>query len=496
MHPARLPPVLAAALIAIVVAGCFGGSSDRLGGDRPAKRVVLTLASHDSDPALNDWADAVWRRSHGLVRIRLKTDWRGRQADYEQGTVSDVRTGKVALAAVPARAFDTLGVQSFQAFLAPLEIDSYALERKVLAGGLPDRVLGGLKPLGVTGVALLPGPMEKLLSITSVLLEPSDFSTLRLPIGVSRSRLTAATFRALGARTADLAAKGDVFRFAAMQQSVVEVVANHHHLVTAGETMPANVNFWPRITTVLMNDKAYAALTPEQRRALSAAARDALAPGLARIMRHERAVLARICEPGSFFFLTASASDRAALRRALAPVYDEIGRDAITRSALVSIDAAKNQVTPEPAPDCAHRPTPRAAAASRLGASGALRGIPGASWAGAITSPQLGRGTLRLVIHGRPNLRPAANFGLTDFVARFPAGELRGCIVATIAPHGGVYRWDGPGVIQHATGRLRPYAHQSLRLRGVTTKRDVRRMRGGFTTDNPSALPCDGRQGI
>jgi TRAP-type C4-dicarboxylate transport system substrate-binding protein len=495
MHPARLSLLLAAALLGVAAAGCFGSSSDRVGGRRPAKPVVLTLAVQAGDPALDEWVDAVARRSHGLVRISRRPDRRGREPGYEQGTLADVRAGKVDLAAVPARAFDTFGVKSFQALLAPFEVDSYALEHKVLASALPDRLLRGVKPLGVTGVALLPGPMEKLLSITSVLLRPSDFGALHLSIAVGRSRLAAATFRALGARTTDLAIRGDVFRLAAMEQGVVQAVADHHQLVTAGETLPANINLWPRLATVVMNDESYAALSPEQRGVLFAAARDALDPGLARITRDEHAVLPRICKPESFFFLTASAADRSAMRAAVSPVYGKIGGDAITATALASIDAIKQHVTPEPAPECAHRRTPRAAA-TRLSASGMLHRAASGSWAGRITSPRLGRGTLRLPIHDRPHTGPLANFGLTDFVARFRTGELRGCIVATISPRRRVYRWDGPGVIEHATGRLGPYAHQSLRLRGVTTRRDLRRMRGEFTTDVPSALPCDGRQGI
>ena len=495
MHPAGLCPVLAAAVATAAVVGCGSSSSDRVGGDPTPKPVVLALASHNADPTLQDWADAVARESHGLVRIRLRTGWRGRQADYERGTIADVRAGRLDMAAIPARAFDTLGVDSFQALLAPFEVDSYALEREVLAGELPARLLGGVKPLGVTGVALLPGPMEKLLSITKPLLAPADYEIPR-PIGVGRSRLAAATFRVLGTKTTDLAAKGDVFRFAAMEQGVADVVANHYQLVTAGETMPANVNFWPRIVTVVVNDKAYGALSRAQRRALSAAARDALGPGLARIMRDERAVLPRICKPESFFFLTASPADRAALRRAVAPVYGAISRDEGTRAALAWIDSTKRDATPEPAPTCAHRPTPRAAAARRLGAVGTLRRTAGGDWTGAITSPQLGRGTLRLLIRARRLVRSDLTAGLPHFVAHFGAGELRGCIVARTVPHAGFYRWDGAGVVEHATGRLRQYAHDSVRLFGVTTRSDVRHMRGGFSTDVPSGLPCDANQGI
>ncbi len=67
---------------------------------------------------------------------------------YEAGTLQDVKAGKVDMAWVGARAFDTVGVKSFQALLAPLLVDSYALEAKVFEKGIPERDARGGRGAG------------------------------------------------------------------------------------------------------------------------------------------------------------------------------------------------------------------------------------------------------------------------------------------------------------------------------------------------------------
>src|SRR5439155_4408528 len=120
----------------------------------------------------------------------------------EEGTIADIRAGKVSIASIPGRAYDTIGVKSFQGLLAPFLIDSYALEEKVLASHLPARVLSGVKPLGVRGVALLPGSLQHVLSVGTPMLAPSDYRSQA--IGIHRSELAASTFRALGTTSEDV----------------------------------------------------------------------------------------------------------------------------------------------------------------------------------------------------------------------------------------------------------------------------------------------------
>ena len=56
--------------------------------------------------------------------------------------------GDVAMAWVGARAFDTAGVTSFQALLAPMLIDSQDLQGAVFEAGIPEAMLAGLEDIG------------------------------------------------------------------------------------------------------------------------------------------------------------------------------------------------------------------------------------------------------------------------------------------------------------------------------------------------------------
>jgi hypothetical protein len=85
---------------------------------------------------------------------------------------------------------------------------------------------------------------------------------------------------------------------------------------------------------------------------------------------------------------------------------------------------------------------------------------------------------------------------LLRLAARFPRGELRGCVAVSITPSRGSFRWSGPGVILTASPALRRYERLSLRFGGVTQASDRGHVRGGFITDVPSGLPCEYDQGV
>lgn len=511
MNRTRFVLLAAAALLGLTTTGCGGGSNDRAGGTsndraggtRRPQTVVLTLAGHEPVSGVRDWIEAVQRLSHGSLRIEVKDGWRRGEAGYEERTIADVRAGKVDLASVPARAYDSIGARSFQGLLAPLLIDSYALERKVLSSDLPGQMLGGVKPLGVIGITLLPGPLQKILSISGPMLAPSDYRRERDPIGIRTSEVATGTLRALGATSTE-ALDGDISRMAGIEQDLVEIVANRYQAATAGETLSSNVNFWPRVTSIVMNDKTNAALSPAQREALRSAGREALGPAMRRLARDERAALDVMCnppgdDPRGFFFLTASPSNLTALRSSVRPIYDQLDRDRITRTAIAAIEEMKKHVTAEAAPRCPGARPPRAGAgagARVLRVTGGLTATSKTSWEGTVISNDLGRGHLALT-SGHLRFRSFVTIRYVALTARFSSGELRGCVSMDITPgpHG-TFSWGGPGVIERASPTLRRYVGLSLRFGGMSKASDLSHMRGGFVSDAPSGLPCDGRQGV
>src|SRR5207244_9019852 len=113
---------------------------------------------------------------------------------------SDLGAGKADLGAAGSEAWASVGVNSFRALNTPLLINSYALQDRVLRGPMIGQMLQGLRPLGLVGIGVLPGPLRKPLGISRPLLKPSDYARLR--IGIQQSRGAAPTLGALPDRPA------------------------------------------------------------------------------------------------------------------------------------------------------------------------------------------------------------------------------------------------------------------------------------------------------
>ena len=129
-------------------------------------------------------------------------DWGSFSPDAEQKAVRDVAAGKADLTPAGPRVFDTLGVKSFQALTAPMLIDSYPLEDAVAKSDIPGQMLAMLENLGVTGLGILGGSLNKPIAVQKPLLGPSDWQGITF--ATYRSRTQAQAIRALGAQSTDV----------------------------------------------------------------------------------------------------------------------------------------------------------------------------------------------------------------------------------------------------------------------------------------------------
>jgi TRAP-type transport system periplasmic protein len=325
--------------MAVAIAGCgfwtsSGGaptSSDKAGGTPKVEPVVLTMIyGNDRSQELDAFAAAVARLSGGTLRIAFHSDWRRGSRLYENAMVRDVQSGRLDLAVVGTRAWKSLGVASFDALHAPLLVDNFALEERVLQSPLADRMLAGLKPLGIAALGILPGPMRKPLGV-SPLVRPADYRGKTLAI--SRSSIATQTLRALDAKAHEIG-RPFLEGVDGIEQQVASIDATGTD--KAAKYLTANVNLWPASQVVFMSKPAFAALEAAQRRALTAAARSAL-PAMIAFQRGDESFSAgNLCRRG-LTFLTATDADLADLRRAVQPVYDRLAREAQTRSAIEQI---------------------------------------------------------------------------------------------------------------------------------------------------------------
>jgi TRAP-type C4-dicarboxylate transport system substrate-binding protein len=346
----------------VLLASCAGSGSNKAGGKRGRKVVVLTLANPlGGSLELDAFVGDVNRLSGGAIRIDVKSDRRSGQVAFENGLIGDVRAGKADLGVAGSRAWDSVGVTTLRALNAPLLIDSYALQDLVVRSPLIAPMLKGLAPLGLVGLGVLPGPLRRPLGVLRPLLAPSDYAGLR--IGVQQSRVGSATVRALGATPVWIAAGAPISGFGGVEQHISNIQGYQYDRV--GRYLTANVVLWPRPLVVFANSSALGKLTPTGQRILRQAIAAADPAETRFVLGNERDDTASLCRSHRLRFLTATSADLVALRRAVQPIYDQLARDRQTRQQITQIESMRRAVAPEPAPSCA-RTTPLAAKAGLL----------------------------------------------------------------------------------------------------------------------------------
>jgi TRAP-type C4-dicarboxylate transport system substrate-binding protein len=330
--------VLAAALVALA-AGCGGSGGDKAGGraETSAKQVApvgkpvsLTLVTVDLLWA-EEFAAMARRLSGGTIRIEIRGGGKA-IVDYERRLVGKVRAGEADLASVGARAWDRMGVSSFRALVAPFLVDGLELERRVLESTLVERMLAGVKPLDLVGLAILPGALRRPLGLTRRLVAPQDYAGASF--GIRYGRVAQDTIAALGATP-----KGyRIGSLAGLDGAELDAwTVSRNEYAAAGAKLTANVVLWPRPETIVISREAFDRLAPAQQEVLRRAGREAVAPALARVRKEQDEALEVACGRGTLSLPSASASELTALRAAVRPVYAELDSDPLTRQLIAEI---------------------------------------------------------------------------------------------------------------------------------------------------------------
>jgi TRAP-type C4-dicarboxylate transport system substrate-binding protein len=332
--------------VAAAVVGCSSSTDeDKAGVETRDEPVELVLANHDdSSEAVGAWAEAVERLSGGSIRIRVSNSWRQGESNYEQATLKDAGRGEVDLAIVAARAYDEVGVTSFQPLVAPMLIDSSEVERRVLRDGdVTGRALAGAEKLGLTGLALLPTELRRPVGLTRTLAAPADYEGAR--VYAREGKTARATFEALGARAVHLpieqwskSVDGAEVGLAALR--------GRPELARGGARMTANVVLWPQPMTIVMNQDAFDELSESQQTALRDAVERAFDRESRLVSMLAEEDLVALCRIGTEF-VEATPSQVAALRTAVEPVYQMIERGPGNADAIARIRELKGEAQPE-----------------------------------------------------------------------------------------------------------------------------------------------------
>jgi TRAP-type C4-dicarboxylate transport system substrate-binding protein len=326
----------------LVLAGCSGGV-DKAGGKPkppPPKATVLSLAIGPANWEVNGVIKRVNRLSHGTLRIVVKPHSRTGQARYASGLIGEVRAGKVDLGAAESDAWDSVGVSSFRALGAPLLIDSYPLQERVLESPMIPQMLRGLRPFGLVGIGVLPGQFPRPVGVRRPLLGRSDFAGAR--IGVQQSPVGDQALRMLGARPEWLAGGAPIAGLAGIAEPISWIEGGGYDRVA--KYLTTNLVLWARPIVLFANKAAFARLNVLQRRALEHAVRGDVTGQTRVILVFERYSAEVLCADHRVRFAVATAADLAAMRRAVRPVYEQLERDPQTRRLIRLITALRTRL--------------------------------------------------------------------------------------------------------------------------------------------------------
>jgi TRAP-type C4-dicarboxylate transport system substrate-binding protein len=343
----RMPtPVLVSVLVAALVAGCStsgNDDADKAGGsDAP---VVLRLAvADDADqpdaPYARYFARRVSALSDGSVRVRVGWDAAGQDSPgYELGIARLVHDREFELGWMGARAWDRMGIKSFQALQAPFLVTDYDLLGRITTGPLAERMLSGLDGHGFVGLALVPERLRYAFGAKEPLASPDAFAGAR--VRVKPSGATDALMRALGATPVHISGDGVADAVAEGEIDGAEASLGTNSPDEGEVHLTANLPLFPKTLTLFAGEGAYDRLDEDQREAIQAAAKQTAAYAAAHAPS-ERALLRDFCREGPPFSAAAARfGDVAALETLAQPVYAELERDPDTKAMIGAIRALK-----------------------------------------------------------------------------------------------------------------------------------------------------------
>ena len=269
------------------------------------------------------------RYTAGRVKVEV---YPNSQLYKDKEEVDALQLGAVQMLAPSLAKFGPLGAKEFEVFDIPYILPDKASLRRVTDGELGARLFKKLESKGIVGLAYWDNGF-KVASANKPLREPADFRGLKFRI--QSSKVLEAQFKALGALPQVLAFS-DVYQ--AMQTGVVDGAENtpsnmftqKHHEVQRYATLSDHgyIGY-----AVIVNKKFWDGLAPDIRGDLERAMKEATVFANEAAVKDNEDALAAMKASGKIEFITLSADQKAAWRKALEPVQREmtsrVGRETI-----------------------------------------------------------------------------------------------------------------------------------------------------------------------
>lgn len=270
--------------------------------------------------AVEQFKQLVEQRSAGQIRVTVYPAAR-MYGDLDE--MEALRLGAVEMLAPSLSKFGRVGFPEFELFDLPFLFDQLQDVRRITQGPIGQRLLDSLGRQGMVGLGFFDNGFKQM-SANRPLLTPHDFRGLRMRI--QSSRVIAAQFRALGARPVVLGfsearralaanvvdgTENPVSNFWTQRMGEVQTdlsLTNHGYL---GYAVVANQRFW-------------SSLAAPDRVLIANAMRDALAFGNTIADAENDRALQALRAAGTTRIHVVSAQQRAWLRAAVQPVYDQL----------------------------------------------------------------------------------------------------------------------------------------------------------------------------
>ncbi len=344
MNGSRLS--LAAILATLCLAGIHGSAR---GADTTDPVVTLRLgtAQYQGGPGdsavMRHFADKVEELSGGSIDIQLVYEAAAGVTDYEAKIVSLVQSGDLEIGWVASRAFDALGIHSFQALQSPFLITDYSLFRKVMASPMPGLMLAGLDRLDLVGLGLYPDKLRHPAGVDRPLVSLADFQgiTVRVPT----SDATDALWRAFGSDPVHLNGI-DLGRAQAIDALDGAETTMDSPMAFGARYVTGNVTLYPTAEVLFLSLAATTALTDRQVAALRAAATETQGFALADLPLVDSGQ--RYCHSGGSVVI-ADQADVEAIIASAAPVTAVLESDPQTRGFIDRIRALRANTPAPPA---------------------------------------------------------------------------------------------------------------------------------------------------
>ena len=342
--------VLALLLLTVLLLGAVSacsvggdGDADKAGGSEAPEVLRLAVADDAEQPDApfaRYFARRVSALSDGSVRVRVVWDAAGQSSPgYELNIARLVHDGDFELGWMGSRAWDRMGITSFQALHAPFLVTDYGLLGRIATGPLAGRMLAGLDGHGFVGLGLVPEHLRYAFGVRSPLASVDDFAGAR--VRVRPSEAADALMRALGAKPVHISGDDVAAAVADGEIEGAEASLGTNSRDEGENHLTVNLPLFPKTLTLFAGEDAYEQLDADEREAIRKAGRETAAYAAAH-PPSERALMRDFCDGSQLVSaVAASRGDLDALESAAQPVYTQLEEDADTKALIAAIRALK-----------------------------------------------------------------------------------------------------------------------------------------------------------